>query len=150
MEKLKFDIVINANPEKVFKDMLADVTYREWTSEFNASSQFEGSWEKGSKILFLGISENGKREGMVATIKENIHNQFISIEHIGLLDGDREITSGAEIEAWAGSHENYIFKPVAEGTHLFIELDSNEEFKGYFEESWPRALAKLKSICERK
>lgn len=150
MEKLNFDIVINASPEKVFKDMLADKTYREWTSEFNPSSRFEGSWEKGAKILFVGTSEAGKREGMVARIKEHIPNKYISIEHYGLVNGDEEITTGEEITAWAGSHENYSFNPVPEGTKLSVELDSNEEFKSYFEESWPRALTKLKSICERK
>jgi hypothetical protein len=150
MEKLHFDIEIKASPEKVFKDMLADKTYREWTSEFNPSSRFEGSWEKNAKILFVGTSAEGKREGMVARIKENIPNQYISIEHYGLVNGDEEVTTGEEITAWAGSHENYTFKAVPEGTKLIIELDSNEEFKGYFEESWPRALAKLKSICERK
>lgn len=149
MEKLHFDILINASPDKVFKTMLADKTYREWTSEFNPTSRFEGSWEKNAKILFVGTSAEGKREGMVARIKEHIPNQYISIEHYGLVNGDEEITTGQEIEAWAGSHENYSFNAVPEGTKLSIELDSNEEFKSYFEESWPRALAKLKAICER-
>lgn len=149
MEKLHFDIIIHASPDKVFKTMLADKTYREWTSEFNPTSRFEGSWEKNAKILFVGTSAEGKREGMVARIKDLIPNEYVSIEHYGLVNGDEEITTGQEIEAWAGSHENYSFNAVPDGTKVNVELDSNEEFKSYFEESWPRALARLKSICER-
>lgn len=149
MEKLTFDIVIKAKPERVFKDMLADKTYREWTSEFNPTSFYEGTWEKGSKILFVGTGEDGKRGGMVARIAENIPNEFISIEHYGVLNGNEEITTGKDVESWAGAHENYTFKAVPEGTKLMIEVDSNEEFKDMFSEIWPKALAKLKSIAER-
>jgi uncharacterized protein YndB with AHSA1/START domain len=148
MEKLCFEITINAPVEKVYSTMLADATYRQWTAEFNPSSYYEGKWETGAKMLFAGISKEGKKEGMVSRVKEAVANKFISIEHLGLLHGDNEIISGPEVEGWAGALENYTFKPVNGQTVLEVEMDSNEDFKAYFETTWPKALNKLKSICE--
>lgn len=147
-EKLHFEIEINAQVERVFKTMLEDPTYSEWTAVFNPTSRFVGSWEKGSKIVFIGSDSEGNEGGMVSRIKENIPNQFVSIEHIGVLNNGQEITSGPEVEIWAGALENYSYEEKNGNTLLSVDLDSNEEFKSYFEETYPKALEKLKSICE--
>lgn len=147
--KLNFSITINAGVEKVYSNMIADKTYREWTAIFNPTSSYEGKWETGHKMLFVGLSETGERGGMVSLIKEARPNEFISIEHIGILAGDKEITDGPDVEAWGGAHENYTFTPVEGGTLISVEMDTTEEYKSYFESTWPNALAKLKEICER-
>lgn len=148
LEVLRFEATINAPVEKVYNTMLAEKTYREWTAEFNPTSRYRGSWEKGTKILFIGTDKDGIEGGMVSRVKENIPNKFLSIEHIGLLQGGKEITTGKEVEGWAGSLENYTFIATKSGTLLMVELDSNNDFKSYFEETWPKALSKLKTICE--
>lgn len=148
MKKLRFNISINAPAETVYNKMLKEESYKEWTSVFNPSSHFKGSWEKGSKILFIGTDEKGNAGGMVSRIKENIPNKFVSIEHIGILQGENEITTGPEVKGWAGALENYSFTQQNGNTLLEVEMDSNEEFKGYFEETFPKALKKLKEICE--
>lgn len=148
LELLRFEATINAPVEKVYTTMLAEKTYREWTAEFNPTSNYRGSWEKSAKILFIGIDKDGAEGGMVSRIKENIPDKFISIEHLGLLQGDKEITAGKEVEGWAGSLENYTFIAANGGTQLVIEMDANNDYKSYFEETWPRALNKLKTICE--
>src|SRR5690606_9178918 len=99
--KLKFKIEISAPVEKVFNTMLEQESYKQWTAAFNPTSFYEGSWRKGEKIYFIGLDENGKRGGMVAEIEENIPNEFISICHRGLLDGEEEILEGPQVEAWA-------------------------------------------------
>ena len=38
---------------------------------FDESSRYEGSWEKGSKIKFVGTNAKGEQEGMVGEILEN-------------------------------------------------------------------------------
>lgn len=149
---MKFEIYINARVEKVFKTMLDDKFYREWTSPFNPSSYFKGSWEKGSKILFLGTDSDGKMGGMVSKIKENIPNQFVSIEHLGVFQDGKEVYSGPEVDTWAGALENYTFHNDFGKTILLIDLESpheyDEEFKTFFLEAWPKALKVLKAICE--
>ena len=84
MKRLQFKQDIHAPAEKVYKTMLGlgnKQTYEQWTTEFNPTSTYEGTWEKGSKIYFIGTNEAGKREGMVSEIADNITNQFVSIRH---------------------------------------------------------------------
>lgn len=146
--RLFFQVEINASVEKVYKTMLEQETYKQWTAEFNPTSSFKGSWEKGSKILFLGVDENGQEGGMVSKIKENILNSFVSIEHIGMLVNGEEVTSGPDVEIWSGSEENYRFIDKNGKTVVEVELDTNNEYKSYFESTYPKALDKLKQICE--
>jgi len=148
MEELSFEILIKADPLKVHRLMLEDKTYREWTSAFNPDSNYSGSWEKDSKIIFKGSDDKGNTGGMVSRIDENLPGKIISIEHLGILSGDEEITSGPEVEGWKGAKEIYEFEESNRNTILRVRMDSNQEFKEYFAETWPKALAKLKSICE--
>lgn len=152
MKKLLFKKDINASAEKVYSTMLGlnnVKTYQQWTSEFNPTSTYEGSWEKGSKIYFIGTDENGKRGGMVSEIADNIPFQFVSIRHHGILDGENEITEGPEVEKWAGGLENYSFNENNGVTTVTVESDSTEDFIDYFNAAWPKALNKLKEISEK-
>lgn len=146
---MHFGITIKASVERVYKTMLEPETYSEWTSVFNPSSHFIGSWEKGSKILFLGTDSNGIRGGMVSRIRENIPHKFVSIEHLGIVEDEKEIYSGQKVEGWAGALENYTFINNEGSTQLEIDLDVDSDYETYFTETWPKALTRLKSICEK-
>lgn len=148
VEKLHFEIHINAPAEKVYRIMLDKETYPAWTKVFHPGSYFEGSWEKGAKILFLGPDQDGNMGGMVSRIRENIPHKFVSIEHLGLMNKIKEVTTGKEVEAWAGALENYTFEEINNTTLLSIETDTNQEYKQMFSEIWPKALDKLKVLCE--
>lgn len=147
--QLHFEISIHADSQKVYNLMLADKTYSEWTKVFNPTSRFVGSWEKGAKILFLGTGENGQTGGMISQIDENIPAQFVSIKHMGIIDGETEITSGPEVEEWAGMTENYTFTPTDTGTLLSVDMGTTDEYEVYFNQTYPQALHILKEICER-
>ena len=152
MEKLEFKTEINASINKVYDTMLGITdksTYEKWTSLFNPTSTYEGSWEKGSKILFIGLDENGVKGGMVSEIAENIPNSFVSIRHIGILKEGKEITSGAEVEQWTGGLENYYFEEINDMVKIVVEMHSIKEFVDYFNQTYPTALSKLKEICEQ-
>jgi hypothetical protein len=148
LERIHFEIEINASPEKVYNTMLDEHHYKTWTAAFNPTSSFKGSWSKGSKILFVGTDEQGNIGGMVSRIKENIPNQFVSIEHLGVLQGENEILEGKDVDGWAGSQENYTYSKRGDKTLLAVDLDSNHEYKSYFTETYPKALNILKALCE--
>jgi len=161
MKKLQFKVSINAPVSRVYDFMLgisSKSTYEQWTSLFNPTSTYEGSWDKGNKILFVGVDEKGEKGGMVSRIVENIPKQFVSIQHYGLLVGGKEITEGPEVEKWANGFEDYSFEennahpddPVGRGTtSLTVDLDTTEDFLDYMNENYPKALNKLKEICEK-
>lgn len=152
MQKLQYKKEINATAHKVFDAMLGlkdKASYEEWTAVFNPTSTFQGSWEKGSKMLFLGVDENGKKGGMVSKIEECQPAKFVSIRHYGILDGDTEVLSGELVEKWAGGHENYLFEENHGTTTLTVDLDTTDDFVDYFNNTYPTALDKLKEISER-
>lgn len=151
MKKLKFTIEIDAPVSLVFDKMLGltDIsTYEQWTKEFNATSSIIGKWEKGSKMLFVGMDEEGNQGGMVSEIAECIKDQFVSIRHYGILENGKEITSGPDVEKWANSYENYTFEEQGKRTLVKVDVDIIEEYEAYMNEAYPKALAQLKRICE--
>jgi uncharacterized protein YndB with AHSA1/START domain len=152
MKKLQFKKDINAPAEKVYNTMLGignQDTYERWTFEFNPTSTYEGSWEKGAKICFVGTDENGKKGGMVSEIAENVPFQFVSIRHYGILDGENEITEGMDVEKWAGGLENYTFDENNGVTTVTVESDAMEDYLDYFNSTWPKALNRLKELAEK-
>ncbi|MBK6700021.1 MAG: SRPBCC domain-containing protein [Saprospiraceae bacterium] len=152
MTKLQFKVSINAPVSKIYDIMLGisnKSTYEQWTAIFNPTSSYEGNWDKGNKILFIGVDEKGEKGGMVSKIVENIPNQFVSIQHYGLVQGGKEITEGPEVEKWANGFENYTFEENNESTTLIVDLDTTEDFEDYMNETYPNALNKLKELCEQ-
>ncbi len=152
MKKLQFKININAPAAKVYDFMLglsSKSTYEQWTSLFNPTSTYEGSWDKGIKILFIGVDEKGEKGGMVSEIADNIPDRFVSIRHYGLLKANIEITEGPEVEKWANGFENYTFEENNGITTVTVDLETTEDFLDYMNRTYPKALSKLKEICEK-
>ncbi len=152
MKKIQFTKEINASAQKVYEVMLGLIQksdYEYWTAAFNPTSTYEGNWEKGSKILFVGTDENGKKGGMVSEIVEHQPAQFVSIRHYGFLDGDTEITTGEQVEKWAGGHENYQYDENNGITTITVELDALDEYLDFFNNTYPLALNKLKERAEQ-
>jgi len=151
MTKLQFTVNINAPLNKVYDTMLGisnKASYEQWTALFNPTSSYEGNWQQGEKMLFIGVDEKGEKGGMVSRIAENIPNQFVSIQHYGLVVASTEITTGPEVEKWANGLENYTFEEINGVATVTVDLDTVEEFIDYMNEHYPKALNKLKEICE--
>ena len=150
MQKLHFTITINSPVSHVWSTMLSDDTYRQWTEPFNPGSYYVGDWSQGSRILFLGPNPDGSGEGgMIARIAENRLHEFLSIEHLGIIQNGIEDTTSDEVKRWTPAFENYTFTALGDSvTQLDIDLDSNEEYAEMFSDMWPKALSKLKSLCE--
>jgi hypothetical protein len=129
--------------------MLGEDTYPEWTEVFMPGSHYVGDWNEGSKILFLAPGETGEVSGMVSRIKENRKYEFISIEHLGFVQDGKEDTTSEEVKSWAGALENYTFKEKEGSTDVLVDMDTTEEHKEMFLDTWPKALEKLKELAEK-
>jgi uncharacterized protein YndB with AHSA1/START domain len=149
MFTVNYSIEIKAPVAKVYETMLNKPTYEIWTAEFDPTSTFEGSWEKGSKIIFGAVDENGAAQGMIAEIAENIPNKFVSICHKGMLEGGVEILDGEKVDSWKNAKENYTFEATETGTKVIVDIDITQAYKDYFDTTWVKALEKLKEICEK-
>ncbi len=149
MQQLHYTIFINASRQKVWDLMLGEESYREWTSVFCPGSYYRGSWDEGSKILFLGPAFEGRAEGgMVSRIKENRLHEFISIEHQGVVkDGVEDMPAEATRE-WSGARENYTFVDKDGETELTIDCDASDKEAESMNEMWLKAVAKIKEMAE--
>lgn len=146
MKTLRFTVLVHAPREAVWDAMLADATYRLWTAPFHEGSYFEGSWETGAKIRFLGPGG----QGITSEIAESRRPEVVSIRHLGVVRDGADDTTSPEAAAWAPSCETYTFAEADAGTEVTATLDVPPDFEEYMTSTWPRALARLKEICEEK
>lgn len=150
MKKIHLSTLINVPAKKLWDVMLSEETYKEWTSEFHGGSSFKGNWGKGSTMLFVGPSEDGKGEGGIAsTVKENRPYEFLSLETAGFIQNGIIDSSSDAAKEWIGGIESYTFNEKDGGTELIIESEVAEDMFEEMESSWKRALAKLKEIAEK-
>jgi len=149
---LHFSIDIRAPKDKVWRTMFADNSYREWTSAFCPGSYFDGSWALGSKILFLGPDPDpdakGVVGGMVSRIAENRLHEYMGIEHLGMVSNGVEDTQSDAVKDWAGARENYSFSESMGVTTLRVDTQTAPAYESMFNDSWPKALQKLKALSE--
>jgi hypothetical protein len=148
MERLTYGITINAPKEKVWNTMLDDATYRVWTEVFAEGSHYVGSWEEGSTIRFLAPDKAGNLGGILSRIKVRKPYEHIAIEHLKEIRHGEEHTPADKMEPWAGALEQYYFRQSGAATEVRVELDTVEEYKKMFEDTWPKALQKLKELAE--
>lgn len=144
MKKLEFSIVINARAEKVWEIITGKDTYWQWTAVFAAGSNVETDWKKGSKALF----HDGTGNGMVSKIVESIPGKFLSIQHLGELKDGVEDLTGYQGEEWGDALENYTLKEVDGKTLWLVNMDMNDQYVKYMEDTWPSAMAKVKELSE--
>ena len=146
MTRLTYSTTIQAPREVVWRTMLEDETYRAWTSAFHEGSYAVTDWKPGSKALFLGPDGSG----MVSRVAEHRPNEFLSLEHLGVVKEGVEDTESDEVQKWAGARENYTLTEEPGNVILRVDMDTTEEHQKYFEEAWPKALATLKDLSERR
>lgn len=144
MPRIHFSTTIEADRRTVWETMLERDTYRQWTAAFTEGSDYEGSWDEGARIRFLGPDGSG----MSAVIAENRPHEFLSIKHLGMIANGVEDTESESVRAWAPAFENYTFTEADGRTELRIDMDVAPDFEQTMNELWPKALVQLKAIAE--
>jgi hypothetical protein len=145
MEKLNFTINIKAPAEKVWQVLWNDATYRKWTSAFQEGSYAVSDWKEGSKIQFL--SPDGS--GMYSIIDTCKPNEYMAFKHLGVVKHFAELPNDEETKTWSGGMEIYSLREENGATILECTLDSVEQFKDYFQSTFPKALLLIKDIAEQ-
>jgi uncharacterized protein YndB with AHSA1/START domain len=147
MKRKQFTTTIAAPRDAVWNALWNDDSYREWTAPFSPGSHAETDWKKGSKVLFL----DGKNSGMVSRIEDVKKNEFMSFKHLGMIKDGVEQLGTQESKDLEG-YENYTLETVGDTTQLTVDLQFGnvpQEFADQFDDSFPKALEKLKEVAER-
>jgi len=149
MEKLQFETTIQASRETIWDAIVNDAKYRFWADEFHPGSFFEGGWNEGDTIHFLGPDEEGNVSGMASEIAKSIYPEHISIRPKGIVSNGQEDTTSDEAKKWSNFLENYTLQKVdAQATRFIVDIETSEEWAPMFAEMWPKALKKLKALSE--
>jgi uncharacterized protein YndB with AHSA1/START domain len=146
MGQLIFEIMISAKPQKVWETMLAPETYKEWANASWPGSQYEGVWGQGQQIKFVSPGKGGT----LAALAQCKPFALIEARHIAVLRKDgSEDRNSKEAKSWIGATESYRFTEIGEQTSLTVDMNVSHQWVAMFTRDWPKALAKLKEICER-
>ncbi|GAA4301695.1 SRPBCC domain-containing protein [Aestuariibaculum suncheonense] len=146
LHRLSFKVGINAKSEMVWNVLWGKVTYPQWTKIFSEDSQVETDWVEGSTALFT----DGKGSGMRSRIYKRITNEFMGIEHLGMLEQGVELPPNEKTKDWLGAKEDYTLTETNGVTTLEVGLDTVKEYESYFYETFPKALQIVKDLSENK
>ncbi len=142
--QLDFSITIDASLKKVWDIMLSEKTYRQWVGAAWPGSYFEGEWKEGETLCFF----NSEKSGTKAKLIEHRPYQFSRAEHVSCFDKGKEDTSSSIARSWIGCTESYAFSERNGHTTVKVTMHVTADWVDMFNTDWPKALAKLKEICE--
>jgi uncharacterized protein YndB with AHSA1/START domain len=146
MEHIEYRTVIEAPAKKVWEVMLQQETYRQWVGKSWPDSFYEGKWEKGQKMKFIGPDGSGT----LAELIEVKPFEKVLARHIAILNpGSVEDRTSETAKGWIGTMEQYDFMEQNGKTTLIVSLEITPAWRQMFDEGWPTALQELKTICER-
>ncbi len=144
LKALHFEILIGAPRTQVWTTMLYTPGYEQWTQSFCEGSHYIGSWEAGTPIRFCDPAGNG----MISEIADHRPAEFVSIRHLGMIIDGKEDTDSEAVRSWTPCYENYRYSDAAGGTLVQVDMETSAEYETMFAEMWPRALQRLKALCE--
>lgn len=145
MENLRFSVDVDAPAQHVWNTMLGLESYREWAGAFQEGSTYEGGWNEGDEIRFLGPGEDGKASGLLGIVIANRPHEFVSIRYLGEIENGVEHREGPAV----GLHESYSFSEADGVTTLVVELEVPTEWAEDMRGMWSKAIVRIKRMAER-
>lgn len=144
MKRLEFTIDINASREQIWKTLWEDASYRDWVSVFCEGTYVKTNWNEGDSVHFL--TPDGK--GMNSIIEKKIEHQYIAFKHISELENFEPQPINKATSEWTGAMEIYELIPNASSVTLKVLMDTSEKYIEYFETTFSKALARVKTLSE--
>lgn len=143
MNEMKFTIDINASKEKVWNTLWQDETFRKWAGLIDPGTYMKGELAAGNEVEFIS-AENGY--GVTSLVEKVTPNEFLLLRH----QADTQNTGADTREKeWTGGAESYALTENDGMTTLTAAFDVPPELEEYFQENYPKALAKVKDLAEK-
>lgn len=127
--------------------MIQPDSYKEWVNVAWPGSYYEGKWGLNENVRFISPGQGGT----LAKIVEYRPYEYILATHVAVINPDgTEDRDSETAKNWIGTTESYTFHEHDGKTELETEMNTNPEWGEMFADSMPKALSKLKEICEKR
>lgn len=144
MKEIQFTIEINASKEKVWKILWGDAEFRDWANIIDEGLYIKGDLKEGNEIEFIS-SVNGY--GVTSLVETFIPNEFALFRHSA---DTKESGEQQRENEWTGGTEGYSLTEKDGITTLTAKMDIPYEQEETFNDRFPKALERIKTIAERK
>jgi len=140
---MKFTIEINAPKEKVWNTLWQDGTLREWAGIVDPGTYMIGELKEGSTVQF----NSAEGYGVTSYVAKLELNEYVLFKHkADTKDGGEKNRE----DQWTGGNESYTLIEKNGTTTLTLMFDVPEELEQFMNESYPKALSRLKELSERR
>ena len=86
---------------------------------------------------------------MFSKIEKMVPNEIMEFKHLGMVKDGEKQPDPEQTQSWAGSMENYYLTQTNNTTELKLEMDIAEDYEAFFQETFPKALQKVKELAEK-
>jgi hypothetical protein len=143
MKEIQFSIDINASKERVWATLWDDITFRDWASIIDEGTYIKGVMKEGNEIQFIS-SINGY--GVTSLIEKLNQNEIVLFRHSA---DTKESGQQKREKEWTGGAESYLLTENNGVTTLIVKTDVPQEQEETFNDSFPKALERIKTIAEK-
>lgn len=142
MNELEFSVEIEAGREKVWDTLWRDETFRAWAGLIDPGTYMVGELKAGSEVAFMS-AKNGY--GVTSLVEELVANEYLLLRHAA----DTQNTGREERNnEWTDGAESYKLTEQGGVTTLTVAFNVPPNLEDYFNENYPKALAKVKELSE--
>ncbi|MDF2535862.1 MAG: hypothetical protein K0R18_2021 [Bacillales bacterium] len=143
MKEIQFSIEINASKERVWTTLWEDSSFRDWANIIDVGTYMKGVMKEGNEIQFIS-SVNGY--GVTSLIEKLNPNEFVLIRHCA---DTKEGGQQEREKEWTGGTESYSLTEKNGVTTLIVKMDLPQEQEETFNNRFPRALGRIKTLAEK-
>ncbi len=142
MNELQFTIDIDAPQQKVWDTLWNEATFRDWSGLIDPGTHMVGELKEGNEVQF--ISAEGY--GVTSMVAKLIPGEYVLLKH----QADTKDNGQHERDKqWTGGTESYSLGEAAGKTTLTTTFDVPPELEQIFNDSYPKALARIKELAEQ-
>jgi len=142
MKEMQFVVEIKATKEKVWNTLWEDTTFREWAGIIDPGTYMVGDLKEGNEVQYIS-AENGY--GVTSLVEKLVVNEFLLLSHrADTQDTGKQLRE----EEWTGGKESYSLAEEDGITTLTVSFDVPPELEEYFNENYPKALERVKTLAE--
>lgn len=139
---MQFKVEIKASKKRVWDTLFEDKTFQDWASIIDEGTYRLGELIEGQEVQFISSASG---YGVTSLVSKIIPNEFILFRQMA----DTKDNGTQEREKqWTGSEESYSLSETNGITTLTIEIDVPSELQEIFQDRYPKALERIKTLAE--